>query len=187
MLHVHVMSNLICTCLCPSLPPFPPLLQMFAYAARNHCQRYGTTAEHYAKITSKNRRHGANNPRATFQVSLYIHYIVDNTPPLSFPPSLSFPSPLLLSLSPSLLPSLPPSRNLCHPVRFCQCACCVPPSPLPCQPPQAVAEQLLWCAVRNLHVPTIWRWVWQDSLAMYEGLCMYSISTLEGVCPDLQH
>lgn len=44
-------------------------LQMFAYAAREHCQQHGTQVEHFAKITSKNRRHGAQNPRAAIQVT----------------------------------------------------------------------------------------------------------------------
>ena len=41
---------------------------MFAYAARDHSKHYGTTVDQYAKITYKNRRHGAMNNRACFQV-----------------------------------------------------------------------------------------------------------------------
>ena len=42
---------------------------MFAYAAKEHCARHGTKVEHFAKITSKNRTHGSQNPRAAIQVS----------------------------------------------------------------------------------------------------------------------
>ena len=44
------------------------LLQMFAYAAKEHCAQHGTKVEHFAKITSKNRTHGSQNPRAAIQV-----------------------------------------------------------------------------------------------------------------------
>ena len=40
---------------------------MFAYAAREHSQLYGTQPHHYAAIASKNRRQGAQNPRAAQQ------------------------------------------------------------------------------------------------------------------------
>ena len=35
------------------------VLKMFAYAARQHKQVYGTTDEHFAKIAQKNHAHGA--------------------------------------------------------------------------------------------------------------------------------
>ena len=41
---------------------------MFAYAARDHSKHYGTTVDQYAKITYKNRMHGAMNSRACYQV-----------------------------------------------------------------------------------------------------------------------
>ncbi|GAA3220020.1 hypothetical protein GCM10010468_44370 [Actinocorallia longicatena] len=40
---------------------------MFGAAGREHMQRYGTTADHFAKIGEKNHRHSANNPYAQFQ------------------------------------------------------------------------------------------------------------------------
>ena len=49
-------------------------LQMFAYAAKEHCARHGTKVAHFAKITSKNRTHGSQNPRAAIQVSS-INYV----------------------------------------------------------------------------------------------------------------
>ena len=41
---------------------------MFACAAKEHCEKYGTKKEHFAKIASKNRTQGAQNPRAAIQV-----------------------------------------------------------------------------------------------------------------------
>jgi acetyl-CoA acetyltransferase len=43
-------------------------MQMFAYAAKEHCAQHGTKVEHFAKIASKNRIHGSQNPRAAIQV-----------------------------------------------------------------------------------------------------------------------
>ena len=43
----------------------PP--QMFGNAGREHMERYGTTAEQFARIGEKNHRHSANNPYAQFQ------------------------------------------------------------------------------------------------------------------------
>ena len=45
---------------------------MFAYAARDHSKHHGTTVDQYAKVTYKNRRHGAMNDRACFQVCMYV-------------------------------------------------------------------------------------------------------------------
>ena len=49
----------------------PVTAQMFVYAARDHCRQHGTRVEHFAKIASKNRRHGTQNPRAAFQVETH--------------------------------------------------------------------------------------------------------------------
>lgn len=46
------------------------IIKMFAYAAQDHCREHGTTKEHFAKIASKNRRHGMNNPRAAIKQAL---------------------------------------------------------------------------------------------------------------------
>lgn len=40
---------------------------MFGAAGREHMDRYGTTAEQFAKIGQKNHRHSVNNPYAQFQ------------------------------------------------------------------------------------------------------------------------
>lgn len=46
---------------------FPAAPWMFGAAGLEHMQRYGTTAEHFAKIGEKNHRHSVNNPYAQFQ------------------------------------------------------------------------------------------------------------------------
>jgi acetyl-CoA acyltransferase len=46
---------------------FPVAPWMFGAAGREHMQRYGSTAEHFAKIGYKNHKHSVNNPYAQFQ------------------------------------------------------------------------------------------------------------------------
>ncbi len=46
---------------------FPVAPWMFGAAGLEHMQRYGTSAEHFAKIGEKNHRHSVNNPYAQFQ------------------------------------------------------------------------------------------------------------------------
>ena len=45
----------------------PPAPQMFGNAGREHMERYGTTAEQFAKIGQKNHKHSVNNPYSQFQ------------------------------------------------------------------------------------------------------------------------
>ena len=45
----------------------PPAAQVFGNAGREHMERYGTTAEHFAKIGEKNHRHSVNNPYSQFR------------------------------------------------------------------------------------------------------------------------
>ncbi|GAA1974693.1 lipid-transfer protein [Amycolatopsis minnesotensis] len=45
----------------------PPAPYMFGAAGREHMERYGTTAEQFAKIGVKNHKHSVNNPYAQFQ------------------------------------------------------------------------------------------------------------------------
>src|SRR5213592_2838073 len=45
----------------------PPAPQMFGNAGREHMERYGSTADHYAWIGYKNHKHSVNNPYAQFQ------------------------------------------------------------------------------------------------------------------------
>ncbi|MBU6282514.1 lipid-transfer protein [bacterium] len=45
----------------------PVAPQFFGNAGREHMERYGTTAEHFAKIGWKNHKHSVNNPYSQFQ------------------------------------------------------------------------------------------------------------------------
>ena len=45
----------------------PPAPYMFGAAGKEHMERYGTTAEQFARIGVKNHRHSTNNPYAQFQ------------------------------------------------------------------------------------------------------------------------
>jgi acetyl-CoA acetyltransferase len=45
----------------------PPAPQMFGNAGIEHMERYGTTAEQFAKIGHKNHKHSVNNPYSQFQ------------------------------------------------------------------------------------------------------------------------
>ncbi|HYD47689.1 MAG TPA: lipid-transfer protein [Terriglobales bacterium] len=47
--------------------PAPAAPQFFGNAGREHMERYGTTAEHFAKIGWKNHKHSVNNPYSQFQ------------------------------------------------------------------------------------------------------------------------
>jgi acetyl-CoA acyltransferase len=47
--------------------PSPPAPQMFGNAGREHMERYGSEADHYAWIGWKNHKHSVNNPYAQFQ------------------------------------------------------------------------------------------------------------------------
>ena len=49
----------------PEESPFAP--QMFGNAGRDHMEKYGSTADHYAWIGWKNHKHSVNNPYAQFQ------------------------------------------------------------------------------------------------------------------------
>jgi acetyl-CoA acetyltransferase len=46
----------------------PPAAQMFGNAGREYMERYGVSAESFARIGEKNHRHSVNNPYAQFQV-----------------------------------------------------------------------------------------------------------------------
>lgn len=55
----------------------PPAPWMFGAAGREHMERYGTTAEQFAKIGEKNHRHSVNNPYAQFQDVYTLREILD--------------------------------------------------------------------------------------------------------------
>ena len=45
----------------------PPAPQMFGNAGRDHMEKYGSNADHFASIGWKNHKHSVNNPYAQFQ------------------------------------------------------------------------------------------------------------------------
>ncbi|WP_245976015.1 lipid-transfer protein [Amycolatopsis palatopharyngis] len=55
----------------------PPAPWMFGAAGREHMERYGTTAEQFARIGEKNHRHSVNNPYAQFQEEYSLAEILD--------------------------------------------------------------------------------------------------------------
>jgi len=55
----------------------PMAPQMFGNAGRDHMERYGSTAEHYAWIGWKNHKHSVNNPYAQFQKEYTLQEIKD--------------------------------------------------------------------------------------------------------------
>jgi acetyl-CoA acetyltransferase len=59
----------------PEQTPFAP--QMFGNAGRDHMQRYGSTADHFAWIGWKNHKHSVNNPYAQFQTEYTLQEVKD--------------------------------------------------------------------------------------------------------------
>jgi len=55
----------------------PPAPQMFGNAGREHMERYGSEADHYAWIGWKNHKHSVNNPYAQFQTEYTLQEIKD--------------------------------------------------------------------------------------------------------------
>jgi len=47
--------------------PSPPAAQMFGNAGREYMERYGVSADSFARIGEKNHRHSVNNPYSQFQ------------------------------------------------------------------------------------------------------------------------
>ncbi|KAJ8274513.1 hypothetical protein COCON_G00091380 [Conger conger] len=59
--HLEVMINL------RGLAAAPAAAQFFGNAGSEHMEKYGTKAEHFAKIAWKNHKHSTNNPYSQFQ------------------------------------------------------------------------------------------------------------------------
>lgn len=51
-------------------------MDIYASAARNHMERYGTTVEQFAGVSAKNSRHGHLNPRAQFRNELTVEEVL---------------------------------------------------------------------------------------------------------------
>lgn len=58
----------------------PPAPYMFGAAGKEHMERYGTTAEQFAKIGVKNHRHSTKNPYAQFQDEYTLEDILASKP-----------------------------------------------------------------------------------------------------------
>ncbi|MGI8663093.1 MAG: lipid-transfer protein [Acidimicrobiales bacterium] len=56
----------------------PPAAQMFGNAGREYMERYGVSAESFAKIGEKNHRHSVNNPYSQFQDEYSLQDILDS-------------------------------------------------------------------------------------------------------------
>jgi acetyl-CoA acyltransferase len=55
----------------------PPTAQIFGNAAREHMDKYGTTAEQLAMVAAKNHRHSVRNPNAQFQEEYSVQDILE--------------------------------------------------------------------------------------------------------------
>ncbi|MER2222149.1 MAG: beta-ketoacyl synthase N-terminal-like domain-containing protein, partial [Rhodococcus sp. (in: high G+C Gram-positive bacteria)] len=55
----------------------PPAPYMFGAAGVEHMERFGTTAEQFAKIAVKNHKHSLNNPYAQFQDEYTLEQILE--------------------------------------------------------------------------------------------------------------
>jgi acetyl-CoA acetyltransferase len=51
-------------------------MDVYAMAARNHMERYGTTARQFAEVAAKNSHHGSLNPLAQFQQELSVDEVL---------------------------------------------------------------------------------------------------------------
>jgi acetyl-CoA acetyltransferase len=58
----------------------PPAAQLFGNAGREHMERFGTTAEQFAKVAWKNHKHSVNNPYAQFQAEYSLEQILASSP-----------------------------------------------------------------------------------------------------------
>ncbi len=55
----------------------PPAPQIFGNAGREHMEKYGTTAEHFAKVAYKNHLHSTKNPRSQFRDEYSLEQIME--------------------------------------------------------------------------------------------------------------
>ena len=56
--------------------PFAP--KLFGNAGREHMKKYGTKAEHFAKIAWKNHKHSVNNPYSQFRDEYTLEEILNS-------------------------------------------------------------------------------------------------------------
>src|SRR5262245_1403516 len=70
--HANVMSEV------QGFNQSPPTAQMFGGAGREYRWKYGTKRETFAKISSKARKHAANNPYALFTEQLSVEQVMES-------------------------------------------------------------------------------------------------------------
>ncbi len=58
----------------------PPTAQLFGNAGREHMEKYGTKAEHFAQVAAKNHRHSVNNPYAQFRDDYTVEQVMESKP-----------------------------------------------------------------------------------------------------------
>ncbi|KAI4497424.1 hypothetical protein M0802_007435 [Mischocyttarus mexicanus] len=68
--HVGLMANIV------GINERPITAQMFGNAGLEHMKKYGTKAEHFAKIAYKNHLHSVNNPNSQFQEKYTLEQIM---------------------------------------------------------------------------------------------------------------
>lgn len=56
----------------------PITAQLFGNAGKEHMKKYGTKAEHFAKIAYKNHLHSMNNPYSQFQEKYSLEQIMNS-------------------------------------------------------------------------------------------------------------
>jgi sterol carrier protein 2 len=54
--------------------------QLFGNAGREHMERYGTTAEHFAKVAVKNHRHSVHNPLSQYRDEYTLEEVLESRP-----------------------------------------------------------------------------------------------------------
>ena len=70
--HLHLMRDLA------GYSDSPLIAQLFGQAAREHMERYGSTAEQFAAVGCKNHRHSVGNPYAQFQTEFSMSEIQES-------------------------------------------------------------------------------------------------------------
>lgn len=60
------------------ISPVPPAPQLFGNVGLEHMDRYGTTAEQFAKVGVKNHKHSVNNPYSQFQDDVTLEEVLSS-------------------------------------------------------------------------------------------------------------
>lgn len=68
-------------------------LAKYAFEAKDHMQKYGTTIEHFAKVAVKNHKNGALNPYAQYQKEVSLEDVL-NSRPVAWPVLLMMAAPI---------------------------------------------------------------------------------------------